>query len=174
MRGFIIGVLIGFFILFPLAIYLYVRLGYLSLATASKPLPGEEFLAHTALHASVGAAADQKDPLALNDENLMTGVKEYREHCAICHGAPGQPKGEIASGMFPWPPQLFDKDDMVTDDPEGATNWKIKNGIRLSGMPAFPQMSDEHRWAIVLLLKHADKLPPGVQSELAKPLAAPH
>lgn len=170
MRAFIVGLLIGFFVLFPLAIYLCVRLGYLSLATNAKPFPGEEFLAGTALRASIGSAADQKNPLALNDENLMAGAKQFREHCAVCHGLPGQLKGEIASGMFPPPPQLFEKDNMVTDDPEGTTNWKIKNGIRLSGMPAFPQMSDEQRWDIVMLLKHADKLPTLVTADLSRPL----
>jgi len=169
MKAFIIGVLIGLFVLFPLAGYLFVRLGFLSLATTAKPLPGEEFLAQTALRASVGAAADQKNPLVANDESLVAGAQVYREHCAVCHGLPGQPKTDIAAGMFPKPPQLFEKDDMVTDDPEGTTHWKVTNGIRLSGMPAFPQMSDAQRWQVTLLLKNADKLPAAVKSALSQP-----
>ena len=169
MKAFIIGVLIGLFVLFPLAVYLYARLGFLSLAATARPLPGEEFLAQTALRASIGAAADQKNPLAATDENLLAGAQVYREHCAICHGLAGQPKTELATGMFPKPPQLLEKDDMVTDDPEGATQWKIANGIRLSGMPAFTQSSDAQRWQVTLLLKHADKLPATVQSTLAQP-----
>ena len=169
-RLFLIGVLIGLFVLFPLSIYLYVRLGYLSLATTARPMPMEAFLAQTALRKSIGAAVDQKSPLAPTDENLLTGAKEYREHCALCHGISGQPKSEVAAGMFPKPPQFFERSDMLTADPEGATNWIIKNGIRFSGMPAFPNLSDEQRWSVVLLLKHADKLPPLVQAELMKPL----
>src|SRR2546429_552543 len=71
MKPFIIGVLIGLFVLFPLAVYLFARLGYMSLATSARPLPGEEFLAQTALRASIGAAADQKNPLAATDENFL-------------------------------------------------------------------------------------------------------
>jgi thiosulfate dehydrogenase len=169
MKAFIIGVLVGFFVLFPLAVYLYARFGFLSLATTARPLPGEEFLAHTALRASVGAAGDRKNPLAVSDENLIAGAQVYREHCAVCHGLPGQPKSDIAAGMFPKPPQLLEKGGMVTDDPEGTTEWKIENGIRLSGMPGFSQMSDPRRWGVTLLLKHADKLPATVQSALSHP-----
>jgi thiosulfate dehydrogenase len=169
MKAFIIGVLIALFVLFPLGAYLFARLGYMSLATSARPLPGEGFLAQTALRASIGAAADQKNPLAVSDENLLAGAQVYREHCAVCHGLSGQPKTEIAAGMFPKPPQLLEKGDMVTDDPEGATQWVVTNGIRLSGMPAFAQLSDPQRWQVTLLLKHADKLPATVQSALAQP-----
>lgn len=167
MKGFIVGVLVGFFILFPLAIYLYARLGFLSLGTTARPLPGEELLARTALRANVAGAADRKNPLATNDENLLAGAHVYRDHCAVCHGLPGRPKSDIAAGMFPKPPQLLEKDDMVTDDPEGVTEWKVRNGIRLSGMPGFGQLSDAQRWQVTMLLKNADKLPAAAQSALA-------
>ena len=170
-----IGLLIGFLVLFPLATYLYVRLGFLSLSASAKPLPGEEFLAHTALHESVGNASKDTDPLPVNDDNLLAGVRNYREHCAVCHGLPGQQKTKIAAGMFPKPPQLMETQDMVTDDPEGTTHWKISNGIRLSGMPGFAEtLSDTERWQITMLLKHADKLPAAVDSGLRQPFAAPH
>src|ERR1051326_6837864 len=169
MKGFLVGLLIGFLVLFPLTAYLFARLGFLSFATTARPLPLEEFMARTALRASVGAAADQKNPLAANDENLLAGSEVYRENCAICHGLPGQPKSQISAGMFPKPPRLLEKGEMVIDDPEGATHWKIANGIRLSGMPGFSQLSEAQRWEVTLLLKHADKLPAAVQSALSQP-----
>lgn len=43
----------------------------------------------------------------------------------------------IAKGLFPKPPQLLEIDDQINDDPIGEAYWKIKNGIRLSGMPGF-------------------------------------
>jgi hypothetical protein len=56
-------------------------------------------------------------------------------NCAMCHGLPQQPTPVVAKGMFPKPPQLFQADEMVADDPPGVTYWKVKNGIRLTGMP---------------------------------------
>jgi thiosulfate dehydrogenase len=76
--------------------------------------------------------------------------------------------------MFPLPPQLFEKDDMVTDDPAGVTYWKVSNGIRMTGMPGFGEMlTPTQMWQVSLLLAKADKLPPGTQAALTKPAAAP-
>src|SRR5579884_1114927 len=164
---FVVGLIIGFCILFPLAMYLYVRLGFLSLSTTAQPLPGEQFLANTALRESVGNAKDVPDPLPVNDDNLAAGAKQYKTNCAVCHGLPGQPKTPIAAGMFPRPPQLFNGEG-VTDDPEGVTYWKLTHGIRLSGMPGFQTtLSDTGRWQVTMLLKHADALPPAAKSALA-------
>jgi hypothetical protein len=70
--------------------------------------------------------------------------------------------------MFPHPPQLFNGNEMVTDDPEGVTFWKVTHGIQLSGMPAFGEsLIDEQRWQVTMLLAHADKLPLSVQSALS-------
>jgi thiosulfate dehydrogenase len=173
MKLLVLGVLVGLLVLFPLSAYLYVRLGFLSLATTARPLPLEEFLAKTALHQSIGGAADRKNPLATTDENLLAGAKEYRDYCAVCHGLPGQPKAPIAAGMFPVPPQLLEGPSMVTDDPEGATFWKLSNGIRLSGMPRFDTMPESARWQLAMLLRNADKLPPATQQILRQPLAMP-
>ena len=96
---------------------------------------------------------------------MLAGVNAYKEHCAVCYGAPGQPRTAISKGMFPSPPQLFEKEDMVTDDPEGATYWKVTHGIRLSGMPGFRDtLSDTQRWQVTMLVAHADKLSRAVQA----------
>jgi thiosulfate dehydrogenase len=170
MRLFIFGVLFGLMVLFPAAAYFYVRMGFLSLATTARPLPGEELLARTALRASIGQASVVKNPLPTTDENLLAGANAYREYCAACHGLPLQTATPVAAGMFPPPPQLLEGREMVTDDPEGTTFWKISNGIRLSGMPRFDKMPESARWQLTMLLKHADKLPLPVQATLRQPL----
>jgi thiosulfate dehydrogenase len=165
---FLIGILVGLLLLAPLSAYLYVKLGFLSLATTAKPLPMEELMAHTALRESIGSAKDRPNPLPVTDENLLAGFKEYRDHCAVCHGLPGESQSVIAAGMFPPPPQLMEGRGMVTDDPEGATFWKISNGIRLSGMPRFDTLPETTRWQVTMLLKHAGHLPPAVQAGLRR------
>jgi mono/diheme cytochrome c family protein len=65
--------------------------------------------------------------------------------------------------MFPPPPQLLEKADMVTSDPEGETFWKVTHGIRLSGMPGFADtLSEKQRWQVTMFVSHADKLPSAV------------
>ena len=54
--------------------------------------------------------------------------------------------------------------DGVEDDPDGVSFWKIKHGIRLTGMPSFGStLSDKEIWTLALFLKHMDKLPPAAQ-----------
>ena len=65
----------------------------------------------------------------------------------------------IAKGENPMPPQLAT--DGVEDDPESWTFWKVKHGIRWTGMPAWKDgLNDDQIWTLALFLKHMDKLPP--------------
>jgi thiosulfate dehydrogenase len=149
--------------------YLFVKTGGISMDTTAPPLPLEKRVARMALRASVGRAAAQRDPLPATEDNMLAGAHEYRDHCAVCHGTPGQARTAISRGMAPPPPQLFGKEDMVTDDPEGVTYWKVTHGIRLTGMPGFGRtLSDTQRWQITMLVTHADKLSPAVQAALRR------
>ena len=76
--------------------------------------------------------------------------------CVMCHGAPGIEAGEAREGLNPQPPLLAKVKDLVTDPP-GELFWVIKNGIKMTGMPAWgPTHSDEKIWAMVAFVR---KLP---------------
>jgi thiosulfate dehydrogenase len=172
-KKFILGLIVG--LLIPvIGGYLYVKMGMMPMATASTPLPMEEKIAHMALQAHVNKEAPKDSPVPADEPNLTQGAHIYVENCAFCHGFPGQPASFAAKGMFPLPPQLLSKDEMVTDDPIGATFWKVSNGIRLTGMPGFNEMlSPTQMWQVSQLLAHADKLPAPTQAALARPAAIP-
>lgn len=164
---FIVGLIIGIIVLAPLGIFLFARSGGIAMATTAKPLPLEAKLADTALEASIGAESQVKNPLTSDDANMLAGVNVYRENCAVCHGLPDRKRTAIAAGEFPKPPQFFEGHQMVDDDPEGETYWKVSHGIRLSGMPGFPgTLSDTQRWQVTMLVSHADKLTPAVKGAL--------
>jgi len=56
---------------------------------------------------------------------------------------------------------------MVTDDPVGESFWKVKNGIRLSGMPGFKDfLSETEMWQVSALLAKAERLPAEVSTKL--------
>ena len=185
MAKFILGVIIGI-LLVPTAFYLYCRSGHAPVATAASPMPFERFFARTAMHSTinreapktrstrattgVSARASARATSVLPSRNLLAGVDVYRHNCGGCHGLPGRPTSNAAKGMFPSPPQLFEAGHMVTDDPVGESYWKVKHGIRLSGMPGFTGLlTDEQIWNVSLLLANADKLPPSAQQALTVP-----
>ena len=103
------------------------------------------------------------------DDNLVAGVELYGRHCAICHGtAKGDASASpVAKGLYPGPPQLAT--DGVEDDPEGFSFWKIKHGIRWTGMPSWGStLTDEQIWTLALFLNHMDKLPSAAEQAWQK------
>jgi mono/diheme cytochrome c family protein len=173
-KKFLFGLILG--LLIPAAAgYCYFRFGYAPVATSSAPMPFEKTMAKLALHARIQKEAPTKaPPMPADEPNLTQGATIYAENCAFCHGFPNQKASLAAKGMFPLPPQLFEKDEMVTDDPVGVTYWKVSNGIRMTGMPGFGEMLTPNQvWQVSQLLANADKLPAQTQAVLVKPVVAP-
>lgn len=169
MGKFVLGFIIGLIVI-PCAVYYYFASGSAPVATAAQAMPFEKSMAKKALHVRVEKEMPKSVPIAADDATYTAGAQLYRANCAVCHGLPGQPEGNLSRGMFPYPPQLF-KDKGVTDDPPGETYWKVANGIRLTGMPAFKNsLADTQLWQVSLLLANADKLPPSVKQNLAAPI----
>lgn len=163
---FLLGLLAGLLVL-PLGVFLYLRLGYAPVATTARPLPFEEKIARAALDSRIAHEAPKQVPIEDSEANLLAGAKVYLDDCAVCHGLKGQPPTPIAQGMFPRPPQLFEGEG-VTSDSVGDTYWKVANGIRLSGMPAFSgSLSKTALWQVSLLLADAYHLPASVKNYLA-------
>jgi mono/diheme cytochrome c family protein len=169
MIKFLAGIIFAL-VMIPVFVFSYVKLGLVPVATDSPALPFEKQLAHMALNAKIDSEAPKTLPLQASSDDLSSGAHLYREHCAMCHGLPGEPKTFISQGMFPRPPELF-KGKGVTDDPAGETFWKVSNGIRLTGMPGYRKtLSEKEIWQISQLLAGADKLPSQVVDVLKKPL----
>ena len=99
-------------------------------------------------------------------EKLVLGVDHFAAHCAVCHGGPGVPKGDIGKGLYPPAPDLGHSSQHLSD---AEIFWVIKNGIKMTGMPAWADHSDEEIWATVAFLK---KLPGMTAEDYAKLIMA--
>ncbi len=171
MKGYWIGFIGGLAVL-PLLGFAYLKLGFAPVATSAPPFPMERYITHVALQARIEKEMPKSEPVAATEATFLAGAMIYREHCAVCHGLPGHPKTALAKGMFPPAPHLFEHG--VADDPAGETYWKVKNGIRLTGMPGFEKsLTDEQIWQVSEMLAKADKLPASILTVLQEPQAAP-
>jgi len=167
----VLGMIVGVAAI-ALGVYFYFATGRAPVATSEPTMPFEKRLAHAALNARVERDMPKTVPLQPDEPNLAAGATLYREHCAVCHGLPGQQKTSIAKGMYPHPPELLEGKG-VTDDEPGESYWKVANGMRLTGMPGFrATLSETQMWQISLLVANADKLPKRVADALAAPVAA--
>jgi len=169
MIKFLLGVVFTL-LMVPIFIFSYVKFGFVPVATDAPALPFEQQLAHLGLNAQIDKAGTKTPPFQASKDDYVSAAHLYRQHCAPCHGLPGEPKSAIAQGMYPDPPELF-KGTGVTDDPPSESYWKIANGIRLSGMPGYKKtLSEKELWEISELVANADKLPGEVTEALKKPL----
>lgn len=158
--GFLLGFVFAFVVLFAGG-YVYLRYGHPPVATADPSFPEEAQIVHIPLNARI-AREVKTAPFGATEEGLQAGAHIYKSECAACHGTPGQDVA-YAKWMFPVAPQLWKKHGKsgvvgVSDDEAGETYWKVDNGIRLTGMPAYQHiLSEEQMWQVSLLLKNADK-----------------
>jgi len=169
MKSFVLGIVVTLIAL-PILGILFIRSSYMSVAATDPPLPLETQLAKMGLHARIDKQAPQRDVSHFSAAELVSGADVYQKDCAFCHGLPNQPASAASKGMSPHAPQLFTQAETVSDDPAGVTYWKVKNGIRLTGMPSFgAALTDEQMWQVAALLAHSDNLSPEVQDALKPP-----
>ncbi len=159
---FLTGLIVGL-VIWPVAGFLYFKMGFAPVATADGTMPFEGWAARTGLHVRLNRDMPRTVPVQPSLENYTARAKIYKDHCSGCHGFKGQEQQPEVKAMFPNPPHLFNGKG-VTDDPAGETYWKVAHGIRLSAMPSYQNvLTQDQMWQVSLLLAKADKLPPAVQ-----------
>jgi mono/diheme cytochrome c family protein len=87
---------------------------------------------------------------------IKAGAKNYAQMCSTCHLAPGMAMTEINQGLYPRPPVFSDKN--YKNNP-AAQFWVIKNGLKMTGMPAWsPPHTDEQVWEMVAYINKSKQL----------------
>jgi mono/diheme cytochrome c family protein len=173
---FLFGLIVGVLII-PVAVWYWFGYGHPPVAVADAPLPFEQFITGRPLHARIDAEIPKSVPVEANEATFIAGAQIYRQQCSFCHGVYGS-TSQIGPHMFPDAPPLWEKHHNgdvvgVSDDPPGETYWKVANGIRLTGMPAYKDtLSETEMWQVSVLLANADKpLPPAALTLLKTPLS---
>jgi mono/diheme cytochrome c family protein len=188
---FILGVVAGA-ILVPLVAVAYLLSGYAPVAVADAPMPFEARIAGMALQERIQKEAPVRDLSGMSTPDLLAGADIYKKNCAECHGLPDQTPA-IADNMFPQVPQLMKppKGRGGAGGPQGGPRpggeaargprtprpngdfWRVKNGIRLTGMPSFQNvLSEDQMWQVTGLIANRRRLPPEVQDALKSDAAA--
>src|ERR1700721_154276 len=168
------GIVLGFILAIAFSVgcvFVFFSARLAPVAPAEPPMPFEKKFANMALDAHIEKQHIPPSSVPADEPNFLAGASVYEQHCALCHGLPGQPPIDYATTMFTKPPQLF-RGKGVTDDPASETYWKAANGIRLSGMPSFKtKLSDTQLWQVSQLLPHADEISESVKKALTPDLA---
>ena len=84
--------------------------------------------------------------------SIATGGSHYGLDCSVCHSDDGHGQTPVGQGMYPRVADLTSKHVQNYSDQE--LFWIIKNGIRLTGMPAFGEVeSPDHIWDLVTYVR---------------------
>jgi cytochrome c peroxidase len=98
-----------------------------------------------------------ENPLEASPDQLEAGQKLFHETavpmaCRFCHGDLGNGQGPMAAGLDP-PPRNFTCAETMQSLADGQLFWIIRNGSVGTGMMAYPTLTDEQIWQLVLYLR---------------------
>ncbi len=133
----------------------FIYSGIYNVAATNKHSALMHWILHTTMEQSIERRADAiKLPVniaLLDPATIERGFRHYDEMCTGCHGAPGIQPGKMHDGLNPEPPTLTEE---VREMSPAELFWVIKNGVRMTGMPAWgPGHSDDKIWVMVAFLK---------------------
>jgi mono/diheme cytochrome c family protein len=98
---------------------------------------------------------------------LERGFALFRRHCVQCHGAPGVAPDPFSLALRPLATPLARSG---LDRSPGYLYWVVKNGIKMTGMPAWDfRMDDADLWAVVAFVRHLPTLSAAQYAALRAP-----
>lgn len=105
----------------------------------------------TTSHASIERRAKMIEVPDLDDEALvLAGINDFDSMCTSCHGAPGKGPEAVGQGLNPPAPDLAEE---ATELTPAELFWVTKNGIRMTGMPAWGVThGDDAIWPVVAFM----------------------
>jgi mono/diheme cytochrome c family protein len=130
---------------------------------SARPEPSalESKIAGMILHASVtDRDRGLRHGMVATPQMLAEGMEHYADHCAICHANNGSGDTMYGHGLNPRPPDL--RLSATQSKSDGELYSIIRNGVRMSGMPAFgqPGPHDHGSWELVSFIRHLPALSP--------------
>lgn len=146
--------------------FAYILTGWYNIAANDPHYSATVWLLNLAMDRSVDYHADSiKAPAALQDSSdLHQGAHDYHHMCRGCHGAPGVKPSQVGKGLYPQPPDLA-KD--ISDLSPEQIFWIVKNGIKMTGMPAFGLTNENQKlWAVTAFTANLAKINPGMYQVL--------
>jgi mono/diheme cytochrome c family protein len=137
----------------------YVKLGMFNVAASHPHSQLVEWITHDTMINSVKRrAADVPLPATISAAQAKRGFCQYEAHCVTCHGGPAVAREQWVNGMNPAPPYLLDATRQWTPR---ELHWIVRNGIKMTGMPAWRDtLSEREIGDVVAYLEAMPQMPP--------------
>ncbi len=127
-----------------------------------EPMAIEAFIARRMRrHALPRGARELRNPVPLTEQALSEARAHFADHCSLCHGNDGRGQTAMGRNLYPKAPDMSSGGTQSLAD--GEIFYIIKNGIRLTGMPAWGQDTpedDRQSWELVHFIRHLPQITP--------------
>lgn len=123
---------------------------------------------------SIEARAKNLQVPALDNEQIrLQGAEHYNAMCTTCHLAPGMQSTELSLGLYPQAPKFFErapfKDQTEKLARARAYFWVIKNGLKMTAMPAWGLSHDDDSiWAMTAFVLELNAMTPEQYRQLVQ------
>ncbi len=157
LRWFLLGA-VSMAVVFGLCAWVYVEKSN-GFSTRETPGALERWAARAARDAAIpGKVTALQNPVAKSEEALSEARAHWADHCASCHANNGSGDIAMGKGMYPPPPDMRQVETQQLTD--GELFFVIKNGIRLTGMPAWgdKDSDDADSWKLVHFIRHLPQM----------------
>ena len=142
-------------VLCVVAAFYGVRLIWRGFSARDEPSSLERVVARAVRNLAIpGPAAAAKNPWQTTPDNLREARDVFMDRCAMCHGTDGSGQSLVGHNLYPKPPDLRQPETQKLTD--GQIYYIIRNGVRLTGMPAWGdahQEQDDASWKLVLFVR---------------------
>jgi predicted CXXCH cytochrome family protein len=129
-----------------------VRRGF---SARDEPTSLERIVARFIRNSSIpNRVAQEPNPWTPTRENLQEARDTFIARCAVCHASDGSGQTTVGRNLYPKPPDLRSPPTQKLTD--GQIHYIIRNGVRLTGMPAWGNPHEEQgeiSWKLVLFIR---------------------
>src|SRR5579862_7939962 len=142
-----------------------IRRGF---SAADQPSAAEAIIARTVRNLGIPTAARaEQSPLTATHALLAEARENFTDHCAACHGMEGDGRSGVGQNLYPRAPDLRRPETQNLTD--GEIHYIIRNGVRLTGMPALGNphsgQDDNDAWKLVLFVRSLRQATPQEKAE---------
>lgn len=132
-----------------------VAFGLYNVSARAPHLPPVHWALHTTYKQAVRLRAEPASavPSDLTDPaRIGLGARHFDAACRQCHAAPGEIRPATVQAMRPEPPHVTQA---VESWKANHLHWILREGVKMSGMPAWPADRDDEPWSTVAFLEAA-------------------
>ena len=115
------------------------------------------------------SAREEKNPWEATPEVIAAGRAHWADHCATCHANDGSGNTLIGANLYPRAPDMRLRATQNLTD--GELYYIIRNGVRLTGMPAWGDPAfkrDDESWHLVAFIRHLPQITPDELEEMKR------